>query len=277
MLAVERRLKVLERIAEDQASEVGSLAREFRVSEMTIRRDLRRLEQDGFVRRTYGGATTHLVRAFEVGINSRMLHHAAEKREIARMAVGIAADARVVFVGIGSTVEQFARMLAPRPNLVVITPSLAVASLLGTRNVRVIAAGGMVRQDELTCVGAAAVEGVQRYNTDIAVIGAAGITAKRGITEFDDRDAEVLRAALDRTERVVVIADGTKLGEVTICTVAPIERISTLVTDPAADADELARIEAAGVEVTIARPAASAPRGGSDGRVRATAGPLVLA
>ena len=63
MLAVERRLKVLERVAEDQAIEVSTLARDFQVSEMTIRRDLRRLERDGFVRRTYGGATTHLVRA----------------------------------------------------------------------------------------------------------------------------------------------------------------------------------------------------------------------
>lgn len=63
MLAAERRLRVLERAAADQAVEVSSLAREFRVSEMTIRRDLLRLERDGFVRRTYGGATTRVVRA----------------------------------------------------------------------------------------------------------------------------------------------------------------------------------------------------------------------
>jgi len=63
VLAVERRIKVLERIAADQAVEVSTLAREFGVSEMTIRRDLRRLDRDGFVRRTYGGATTRVVRA----------------------------------------------------------------------------------------------------------------------------------------------------------------------------------------------------------------------
>src|ERR1700721_3270659 len=85
MLAVERRIKVLELIAADQAVEVSSLAREFGVSEMTIRRDLRRLDRDGFVRRTYGGATTRVVRAvgaLEVGQNARMLHHAEEKRRI---------------------------------------------------------------------------------------------------------------------------------------------------------------------------------------------------
>ena len=86
MLAVERRIKVLERLAADQAVEVSSLAREFGVSEMTIRRDLHRLDRDGFVRRTYGGATTRVVRAqgtLEVGQNARMLHHAEEKRQIA--------------------------------------------------------------------------------------------------------------------------------------------------------------------------------------------------
>ena len=112
MLAVERRFKVLERIAADQAVEVSSLAREFGVSEMTIRRDLRRLDRDGFVRRTYGGATTRVVRSaggFEATQNARTLHHAQEKRQIALRAADLTADARVMFIGVGSTVEQFAR------------------------------------------------------------------------------------------------------------------------------------------------------------------------
>lgn len=255
MLAVERRLKVLERAAVDQAVEVSSLAREFQVSEMTIRRDLRRLERDGFVRRTYGGATTRVVRefgAFEIGPNARTRLHAHEKHQIGRCAAELTAGARVLFIGIGSTVEQFARMLAPSPDLVVITPSLAVASLLGTRRVRVIIAGGLVRQDELNCVGASAIEGVQRYNTDSAVIGAAGISAKRGVTDLDDRESEVIRAALERTERIVVVADGSKFGEVAMNTVAPIERVALVVTDPSAERSEIERIERVGAKVVVA-------------------------
>ena len=109
---------------------------------MTIRRDLRRLERDGFVRRTYGGATTHLVRTFEVGANARTLRHAKEKRLIAKRAADLTVGVRSMFLGIGTTVEHFARLLPAREDLMVITPSLAVASLLGTRNVRVIIAGG---------------------------------------------------------------------------------------------------------------------------------------
>jgi DeoR/GlpR family transcriptional regulator of sugar metabolism len=255
LLAVERRIKVLERLAADQAVEVSSLAREFGVSEMTIRRDLRRLDRDGFVRRTYGGATTRVVRAagaFEVTQSARMLHHAQEKRRIALRAAELTAGARVIFVGVGSTVEQFAQLAAPRGGLMVITPSLVVASLLGTRRVQVIMAGGMVRQDELSCVGPAAVECVQRYNTDIAVIGAAGISARRGVTDLDDSEAAVIRAALERTERIVVLADGSKFGDVALSTVVPIKRVSAIITDASADPVEVDRIEREGVDVIIA-------------------------
>jgi DeoR/GlpR family transcriptional regulator of sugar metabolism len=255
VLAVERRIKVLERIAADQAVEVSSLARDFGVSEMTIRRDLQRLDRDGFVRRTYGGATTRAVRAvgaFEVTQSARMLHHAHEKRDIALRAAELTAGARVMFVGVGSTVEQFARLAAPRSGLLVITPSLVIASLLGTRRVQVIMAGGMVRQDELSCVGPAAVECVQRYNTDIAVIGAAGVSAHRGVTDLDDSEAGVIRAALEKTQRIVVLADGSKFGDVALSTVVPIKRVSTIITDASADPIEVERITREGVEVILA-------------------------
>jgi len=159
-------------------------------------------------------------------------------------------------------VEQFARLTAPRDGLLVITQSLVIASLLGTRQVRVIMAGGMVRQDELSCVGPAAVECVQRYNTDIAVIGAAGISARRGVTDLDDAEAGVIRAALDKTERIIVLADGSKFGDVALSTVVPLKRVSTIVTDATADPVEVDRIEREGVEVIVVDrevPAREAP------------------
>jgi DeoR/GlpR family transcriptional regulator of sugar metabolism len=246
---------------------------------MTIRRDLRRLDRDGFVRRTYGGATTRVVRAagaFEVTQNARTLKHAAEKRWIAHRAAGLAAGARAMFVGVGSTVEQFARVAPAHGGLLVITPSLVVASLLGTRRVQVIIAGGMVRQDELTCVGPAAVECVQRYNTDLAVIGAAGVSARRGVTELDDAEAAVIRAALERAERIVVLADSSKFGDVALSTVVPITRVSAVITDPGADPLEAGRIESEGAEVIVAQPPAPAAAG-QGGATTDHGGPLLAA
>src|SRR5207249_4386185 len=115
---------------------------ELDVSEMTIRRDIARLERDGYLRRTYGGATAHVTRSLELAFNARALQHSAAKRLIAMEAAGLAADASTVFVGIGTTAEQFALFLPPRDDRTVITESVPVASLLGTRAGRVVVLGG---------------------------------------------------------------------------------------------------------------------------------------
>jgi DeoR family transcriptional regulator of aga operon/DeoR family fructose operon transcriptional repressor len=251
MLAVERRLKILERVAESQNVEVSVLARQFGVSEMTVRRDMQRLERDGFLRRTYGGATAHQIRSIEVGFNARILHHAAEKRLIGSAAAKMIDSVKVLFLGFGTTAEQLARYLPVRRDLTVITPSLAIASLLGTRSIDTIIVGGHVRQDELSCVGPLAIDGVRRYNTDLAVIGAAGISCRRGVSELDDNEAEVIREALDHTEQVMVISDGSKFGATSLSTVTGISRVNTIVTDVSAPKEELREIRATGVAVVV--------------------------
>ncbi len=82
MLAADRRRRILDRVAEKQSIEAQSLADELEVSVMTIRRDIKRLEQDGFLRQTYGGATVQLTKSVELGFNSRALHYSAQKRLI---------------------------------------------------------------------------------------------------------------------------------------------------------------------------------------------------
>jgi DeoR/GlpR family transcriptional regulator of sugar metabolism len=219
---------------------------------MTIRRDIRRLERDGFVRQTYGGATAHLTRSFDVSFNARALEHSREKRLIGMRATELVGTARVLFVGIGTTAEQFAQYLPARDDLTVVTASLPIASLLGTRPIRVVCLGGAVLHDELSCVGSGALRTLATDRFDLAVIGAAGLSAQWGITELTDDEAEVQRSALERADRVVVIADGSKIGTATTAVVGPADRVATLVTDPTAPDDELDRIRAAGVEVVVA-------------------------
>lgn len=250
--AVDRRHTIVRRVAEEQTIHVGELARELGVSEMTIRRDIRRLERDGFVRQTYGGATAHLTRSLDLAFNARALQHSREKRVIGMRATQLVTDTRLLFVGIGTTAEQFARYLPARPDLTVVTGSLTTASLLGTRPIRVVVLGGTVLHDELTCVGPVAAATLARFNFDAAVIGAAGISARGGITELTDDEAEVQRVALERTRRLIVIADGSKLGVEMSAVVAPASRVSTLVTDRSAPAADLAALRDLGIDVVFA-------------------------
>lgn len=273
MRAADRRQAILSRVAEDQTIRVGELARDLGCSEMTIRRDIRRLERDGFIRQTYGGATTHLTRSFEISFNARAMLAAREKRLIGMRAAALTEGSRALFVGIGSTAEQFARYLPARPNLTIVTPSLQIASLLGTRPLEVITLGGSVLRDELTCVGPIAIATLELYRFDAAVIGAAGVSARWGITELTEEEAAVQRAALGRTERVIVICDGSKVGSSTPIVVGPARRISTLVTDPSAPAGEVRNLRELGIDVLVAERAVPArPEPVAEVAARAAAG-----
>jgi DeoR/GlpR family transcriptional regulator of sugar metabolism len=271
---VDRRHVILERVADEQSIHVGSLARELGVSEMTIRRDIRRLERDGFLRQTYGGATAHLTRALDVAFNARALQHAREKRLIAMRAASMADGARMAFLGVGTTIEQFARYLHARPELTVVTASLPTASLLGTRPVVTVVLGGTVRRDDITATGPIAIATLARYRYEIAFIGAAGLSARWGITELSDDEAEIQRVAIARAERVVVLADGSKLGTAASVVVGSIESVTTLVTDASAPAAELVALRAAGVEVVVAAPR-DAGHGSDQETVRAASGAAV--
>jgi DeoR family transcriptional regulator of aga operon len=267
VFAVDRRRRILQRVAEEQTIKIGELARELNVSEMTIRRDISRLESDGFLRHTHGSATAHITKSIELAFNARALEHTAEKRLIGMRAAEDLGGPAVLFVGAGTTAEQFSLFLTPTPGLRVITGSLPVASLLGSRPVDVIALGGKVREEELSCVGPIVTATLARYRADAAVIGAAGVSAGCGVTEFDDELAEVSRAAIAHSSRLVVLADASKIGADAHAVVAPAEAISLLVTSAGAAPDELDRLRAAGVRIVIARGGA-----GRAGRQRRAAG-----
>jgi DeoR/GlpR family transcriptional regulator of sugar metabolism len=252
MLASERRRLILERVAESQAIEAQALADELNVSVMTIRRDIKRLEQDGFLRQTYGGATVHITKSVELGFNSRALQYAAQKRMIGACAAQMIEPGQTLFLGEGTTTSQFAQFLPPHPHLQVITASLSHASLLASRNIRVIVLGGKLHSDELTMTGPIAEATLQRFYADICILGAAGIDAQVGVTELDYEIAALHRSMMERARRVLVLADHSKLGFRAPAVVAPVSLVTTLVTDDAASPDALEQLQTSGVQVTIA-------------------------
>lgn len=261
MLAADRRTRILERIAEEQTIRVDELAQKFGVSEMTVRRDIAKLERTGFLRRTYGGATAHLTSSLDPTFNAHSLQNATAKRLIAMAAAALIGNVSTIFVGTGTTTEQFVRLMPAREDLTVVCESLPVAGLLGTRKTKVIVLGGSVHQDELSCVGPIATATLKRYYADLAVIGAAGLTLKHGITELFEEEAENHRLMIERSERLMLLADGSKLGVHAMAKVAASAEISTLVTDESAPLDVLAELRAAGVEVVIARRPSAASAG----------------
>jgi DeoR/GlpR family transcriptional regulator of sugar metabolism len=257
MLASERRRLILERVAERQSIEAQALADELGVSVMTIRRDIKRLEQDGFLRQTYGGATVHITKSVELGFNSRALQFSAQKRQIGAHAASLIEPGQTLFLGEGTTTAQFAQFLPPHPHLLVITASLSHASLLASRNIRVIVVGGKLDADELTMTGPIAEATVQRFYADLCVLGAAGFDPLVGVTELDHEVAALHRLMMERSRRTLLLADHSKLGYRAPAVVAPAGAVTTLVTDEAAPAEIVQALRATGLEISaVGKPVA---------------------
>ena len=252
MLASERRRLILERVAEHQSIEAQALADELGVSVMTIRRDIKRLEQDGFLRQTYGGATVHITKSLELGFNSRALQYSAQKRLIGVCAAQMIEPGQTLFLGEGTTTSQFAQFLPPHPHLQVITASLSHASLLCSRNIRVIVLGGKLHADELIMTGPIAEATINRFYADICILGAAGVDPQVGITELDYEVASLHRLMMERSRQVFVLADHSKLGFRAPAVVAPVAMVTTIVTDNDARQEMLDQLQAYGIQLAVA-------------------------
>lgn len=161
----------------------------------------------------------------------------------------------------GTTTEQFAMFLPRQEDRIVITASLQIASLLASRRERVTVLGGSVLADELVCVGAVAAATVRRYHAEVAVLGAAGLSAGAGITELDDEVAEIHRLMIERSDRLLIVADGSKLGTHTRATVTRAAAIDLLITDASAAADEVDALGSLGAEVVAVGPGAAQTNG----------------
>ena len=232
---------------------VAELSRVAGVSEMTIRRDLETLEREGAVRRVHGGAVSAVSRGYEPPYALRSTRNDEAKARIGAHAAGLVSDGETLVVDVGTTTLQFARALREASGLTVLTPSLrAAAELSANGGIRTIVTGGIARPGELSLIGDLAERAFGELHCDTVFLGAGGVSAPAGVTEFNLDDTRVKRAALASARRCVVRADASKLGKVALASVCPLERVDVLVTDSSAADEALEPIRDSGVEVLIA-------------------------
>jgi DeoR family transcriptional regulator of aga operon len=173
----------------------------------------------------------------------RIAEHAARLLPAGRYSVAISG---------GTTAAAVARELATRPDLAIVTNALTTATELASRsNLKVIMTGGFVRSSSFEAVGALAENTFNAINVGTAFLGTDGISVRGGATTHDETEARTNHAMLAHAEHVVVVADGSKVGRVTLAKVADLSEIDVLVTDSSADPEALAAIEAEGVEIQI--------------------------
>lgn len=233
--AEERQQRIAQALREHGRVEVGALARSFRVSEDTVRRDLRGLAARGLVHKTHGGAVA--LHAAVLPTAQRAAVVPGAKRAIAQAAARHVQPHQTLFIDGGTTTLALAEQLrsadAPRP-LTVVTQALDVALALADEpRIRLVLAGGEWQPGPRTFVGEAALATVRAHRADIAFLGACALHPRAGLTANDTQEAAIKRAMVDGAAQRIVISDATKLDVVAPCAVAPLDTLDLVISDAA--------------------------------------------
>ena len=236
MLAIERRNEILDTIQKEQSVIVAELSKRYSVTEETIRRDLDKLERDGFVKKTYGGAVYKESLDKDLPFKIREHSNKAEKIRIAQKVAGLIEDGDTIMMDSSSTVLQVAKLLKDKSRLTVITNSVEIlVELADCSNITVISTGGTLRAPSLSLLGRTAEAVVCNYNVDKAIISCKGVHMQKGITDSVELEVEVKRAMLRSCKQSILAVDSTKIDKVAFTKLADLDEIDVLVTDQLAD------------------------------------------
>jgi DeoR family transcriptional regulator of aga operon len=248
----ERMRLVLALLHERSSISVVELEEHLGVSAATLRRDIADLDEQGLVLRTHGGVR-ELDSRREIPVRLRSTRSRHTKQLIARRAVELLpAGPHALALSGGTTTAEVARELRYREGLTIITNSLTIASECAARpRLKVIITGGVVRQSSYEAVGMLAESTLQAINVGTAILGADGVAAPGGVTTHDETEARTNHAMVANAQRVIVVADGAKVGQVKLAKMADLGEIDDLVTDSGADPAALQLLVEAGVAVHV--------------------------
>lgn len=219
---------ILSRLADDGALSVVSLSQELGVSEVTIRTDLRSLEEQGLLVRTRGGAkpTTgqHILQRQRVNV--------PQKERIAAKAASLVSDDDSLLMEAGTTTSLIVKHLAGRRGVQIVTNStLVFTNARINPALNIILTGGVFRRDTESLVGPQAERTIASFNTRIAFLGTDGFSADRGLTTRLVEGGEVAAAMRQRAEETWLVADSSKYGQAGFVTFLPLTAITGIITD----------------------------------------------
>ena len=257
MLARQRQARILERVRDERAVRVADLVREFGVSDMTIRRDLEQLQDQGLLEKVHGGATaTGDGALFEPGFAAKSSLQEREKLAIAEAAVQLVTPGSAIAVSAGTTTHALARRLVDVPGITVVTNSVPVAEVLyraGRADQTIVLTGG-VRTPSDALVGPFAVSTLRTVHVDLVFMGVHGMDPRTGFTTPNLLESETDRALVDTGRRLVVVADHTKWGVIGISSFARLDQADVLVSDIGLDEGARRQLGEAIRELVLARP-----------------------
>ncbi|HEX7063551.1 MAG TPA: DeoR/GlpR family DNA-binding transcription regulator [Bacillales bacterium] len=231
MFAAQRKAEILDRLMAKGNVTVNQLAEDLGVSEPTIRRDLEDLEEEGKLKRTYGGAVTTEVSTFEPSLPEKVVHYPEEKSAIGRKALSLIETGDTVLLDSGTTTLEIARNL-PDMEITVVTNSLQIGQELSScRKVKLLFLGGELRPTTGAFVGSLTESLLSQLNVDKLFLGTNAIDLERGVTTPNTTEAATKRAMIYSAREIILTADHSKFGKISLVKVCDFADLDVIVTD----------------------------------------------
>ena len=232
MLAIERKNEILAKLRTDQRVLVSELALHYNVTEETIRRDLDKLEKEGYATKTYGGAIWGNSTKTDLSYTIRNKTNVEAKNAIAGLVCDLVEDGDHLMIDDSSTSLYVAKKLKEKKALTVITNSVElVVELSGIEGWTIMLTGGRLKPDSLALVGGQTQQSLAMYHVDKVVMSCKGIDLDAGVTDSSEFHSQTKQSMLRAAKKRILALDDSKFDKISFVNIAPLDSYDIVVTN----------------------------------------------
>ena len=232
VLPVERRSEILQKLMLDGKVIVSELAEQYQVTEETIRRDLDKLEADGYAQKIYGGAVRNDNMTSELPYTVRKQTNVGGKKYIAELIGNLISDNNSLLLDSSTTALFTVKSICNKRNLTIVTNSVEILlDLPQGHDWNIVSTGGQYRSESLSYYGTAAEQVVSKYHVDYAILSCKGLDMEKGITDTREPFANLKQVFLKSAKQVILAVDHTKFDKISFVRLGELDDIDIVVTD----------------------------------------------
>lgn len=232
MLALERRNLILEKLQEEKRVVVSELSQLYNVSEETIRRDLDKLENEGYAIKSYGGAVINENMSIDMPFNVRKNRNVLGKQKIAEIVADMIRDGDQIMLDASTTAVFVAKVIKEKQRLTVITNSIEIMiELADVSGWNIISTGGTMKEGYLALLGSKAEAALRGYFVDKAIVSCKAFDMERGIMDSNDLFAQAKQTMMNSAKESILAVDHSKFDNMSFSKVTDIHNLTAVVTD----------------------------------------------
>lgn len=226
-----RRMAINNLVNQKNYVEITDLSQRFNVSEMTIRRDLEQMENEGLLIRVLGGAKPIQKSFIEDNLNLRASENLDSKKNIAQEAIKLIQDGDVIGFDASTSAAEVAKLIKGFKNITVVTNNLPIALDLIDSDITTILLGGYVRPNSISTMGTSLKKSMESINIDKLFISARGLSFHEGLTDSTIDEGEAKQAMIHKSNEIIALVDHSKISVVKLFQVIPAKEITTIIID----------------------------------------------